>query len=205
MQAVSQYQYDVDAVAACLLQGGVVVIPTDTVYGIAALPSHQGAVDRLYLLKHRPRTKPLPVMVAASADLVSMGVELSPSAMRLLDSVYVPGPLTLAFGFVDGPRVAWLAGREEVAVRIPNDERLLAVIRKTGPLFVTSANAHGVATGEALTQVLPQLEGIPDLAIDGGILGTVASTLVNCRKDPPVIEREGVVSRAEIMALVDSV
>ena len=86
-----------------------------------------------------------------------------------------------------------LAGREEVAIRIPDDDRVLAVLRRTGPLLVTSANLHGAATPESLADALAQLDGAPDLAIDGGSLNTVPSTLVNCRRDPPVVEREGAI------------
>jgi L-threonylcarbamoyladenylate synthase len=96
----------------------------------------------------------------------------------------------------------WLAGRDEVAFRIPDDVRLLAVLRRTGPLFVTSANTHGAATPESLGDALAQLDGAPDLAIDGGTLDTVPSTLLNCRLHPPLVEREGAISQATLMALL---
>ena len=83
-------------------------------------------------------------------------------------------------------------------MRIPNDERLLAVLRKAGPLLVTSANAHSAGTPDNVPEILSQLDGAPDLSIDGGILRTTASTLVNCRVDPPAIERVGVVPETEI-------
>jgi L-threonylcarbamoyladenylate synthase len=110
----------------------------------------------------------------------------------------------MAMGFVSGPKVDWLAGRDEVAVRIPNDVRLLAVLRETGPLFVTSANRHGAATSTNLQQILAQLEGKLDLVIDGGTLHNVPSTLVNCHLEPPVIEREGVVTRAELSEFLEN-
>jgi L-threonylcarbamoyladenylate synthase len=89
-------------------------------------------------------------------------------------------------------------GREEVAVRIPNDPRLLSVLERTGPLLVTSANAHGVPTPETVQDALGQLDGVPDLIIDAGRLPTVPSTLVNCRLQPAVIEREGAIPREEV-------
>ena len=96
-----------------------------------------------------------------------------------------------------GP-IRWLEGRDEIAVRIPDDERLLAILRATGPLLVTSANAHGSGTPETLAGALSQLDGAPDLAIDGGLLQVVPSTLVNCRREPPVVEREGAIPAREI-------
>jgi L-threonylcarbamoyladenylate synthase len=102
-------------------------------------------------------------------------------------------------GFRPGSMPRWLEGREEAAVRIPDDNWLLSVLRRIGPLLVTSANLHGAETPESLTAVLAQLYGVPDLAVNGGILQTIPSTLVNCRCDPPVVERIGVVPEAEVM------
>jgi L-threonylcarbamoyladenylate synthase len=189
---------DADEIVSCLQHGGVVLLPTDTVYGLAVLPVFDHAVDRLYALKRRPRSLPLPIMVASEDDLALMGVALNESAKGLLRSGLMPGALTLAMGFQDRPAPSWLVGREEIAIRIPDDEQLLAVLRVTGPLFVTSANIHGVQTPESMLDILQMLDGKPDLAVDGGPRATVPSTLVNCRVQPPVIEREGIVSRAEL-------
>ncbi len=182
----------------CLLSGGVVALPTDTVYGLAVLPSCKPAVDRLYALKGRPARQNLPVMVHSEEALHSLGVDLNTAARRLFGSNLVPGALTIAIGFKGEPRPSWLKGRDEMAVRIPDDAQLLAVLRETGPLFVTSANAHGKPTPSNLRDVLEQLDGVPDLAIDGGFIKTVPSTLVNCRREPPVVEREGAIPSAVI-------
>ena len=193
---------EVERIAGCLEAGGIVLLPTDTVYGLAVHPAFPAAVERLFALKHRSKSRQLPVMVASEDALAVLGVRVTESARRLLRSALVPGALTFVLGFGDGPVPSWLAGREEVAIRIPDDRRLLAVLRRTGPLFVTSANLHGLATPESLGDALAQLDGAPDLAIDGGILDTVPSTLVNCRRDPPVVEREGAIPAAELMALL---
>ena len=189
----------VEDIVECLSKGGVVLIPTDTVYGLAVSPNFDKSIDRLFALKRRPRNVNLPIMVASDDELEPLGFEISESARRLLRSPLVPGSLTLAMGFSSDYRPEWLAGREEAAVRIPNDERLLAVLRKTGPLLVTSANAHSAETPDNVSDILAQLHGAPDLFIDGGILRTTASTLVNCRVDPPVIERVGVVPASEVL------
>jgi L-threonylcarbamoyladenylate synthase len=188
----------VDRIVETLRSGGVVLLPTDTVYGLAASPEFPDAVARIFTLKRRPGTVNLPNMVASEEGVEALGLDINPRARRLLRSPLVPGALTLAMGFRDGPAVPWLAGRDEVALRIPNDAQLLAVLRRAGPLLVTSANAHGSPTPETLAQALAQLDGRPELAVDGGVLHSVPSTLVNCRHDPPVIEREGVVPRDEI-------
>jgi len=189
----------IEEIVDCLMNGGVVLLPTDTVYGLAVSPKFDQSIDRLFALKRRPRTVNLPIMVASDAELEPLGFEISESAGRLLRSPLIPGSLTLALGFHSDYRPAWLAGRDEAAIRIPNDERLLAVLRKTGPLLVTSANAHSADTPDNVQDILAQLDGAPDLAIDGGTLKTTASTLVNCRVDPPKIERLGVVPEAEVL------
>ncbi len=188
-----------DFIVECLENGGVVLLPTDTVYGLAVSPEFDEAIDRLFKLKRRPRNVNLPIMVASDAELEGLGFEVSESARRLLRSPLIPGSLTLAMGFSSDYRPVWLAGRDEAAVRIPNDERLLSVLRETGPLLVTSANAHSAETPDNVADILAQLDGAPDLSIDGGTLRTTASTLVNCRVDPPAIERLGVVPESEVL------
>ena len=188
-----------DSIVECLENGGVVLLPTDTVYGLAVSPMFDESITRLFKLKRRPRNVNLPIMVASDAELEGLGFEVSESARRLLRSPLIPGSLTLALGFSSDYRPAWLAGREEAAVRIPNDERLLSVLRKAGPLLVTSANAHSAETPDNVADILAQLDGAPDLYIDGGTLRTTASTVVNCRVDPPAIERLGVVPEAEVL------
>nr|VFJ57489.1 MAG: L-threonylcarbamoyladenylate synthase [Candidatus Kentron sp. DK] len=189
---------EIKRIVACLNGGGVVLMPTDTVYGLAALPARTRAVARIYALKDRPEGMNLPIMVDSVEQLSLLGVAIGEAARRLLDSPLIPGALTLALGFRDRPIPDWLQGRDEVAVRIPDDKRLLEVLRQTGPLLVTSANRHGNPTPGALAEALTQLDGAVDLTIDGGQLSTAPSTLVNCRRNPPVIERVGTVSEAEI-------
>ena len=189
----------IEGIVACLGRGGVVLLPTDTVYGLAVSPKFDESITRLFALKRRPRNVNLPIMVASDTELEGLGFEVSESARRLLRSPLIPGSLTLAMGFSSDYRPAWLAGREEAAVRIPNDERLLSILRQTGPLLVTSANAHSAETPDNVADILAQLDGAPDLSIDGGTLRTTASTLVNCRVDPPRIERIGVVPESEVL------
>jgi len=190
---------DIEHIVSCLQSGGVVLLPTDTVYGLAVSPNFDDSITRLFALKRRPRNVNLPIMVASDAELEPLGFEVSESARRLLRSPLIPGSLTLAMGFSSDYRPAWLAGRDEAAVRIPNHEQLLSVLRKTGPLLVTSANAHSAETPDNVADILAQLDGAPDLSIDGGTLRTTASTLVNCRVDPPRIERIGVVPESEVL------
>jgi L-threonylcarbamoyladenylate synthase len=193
---------EVARAAECLLAGGVVLLPTDTVYGLAVHPEQDQAITRLFAMKGRPRSVNLPVMISSRDEIRALGGVVNGAAELLLESKYVPGPLTLALG-VSAPELApWLRGREEFAVRIPDDERLLAILRTTGPLLVTSANLHAEQVRESVPDILATLVSEPDLVIDDGNRDTVSSTLVNCRRLPPVIERVGAVAEEEIEAIL---
>lgn len=188
--------------AECLLAGGVVLLPTDTVYGLAVHPERDESITRLFAMKGRPRSVNLPVMISSRDDIRALGGVVSAAADLLLESKYVPGPLTLAIGASPPHLAPWLRGREEFAVRIPDDERLLAILQTTGPLLVTSANLHAQEVRESVPDILSTLVSEPDLVIDDGNRDTVPSTLVNCRLVPPVVERVGAVLKEEIEAIL---
>jgi len=173
-------------------------VPTDTVYGLAAMPNSTDAVHRIYVAKDRPAHLPLPVLAASLEQVRQLGVEFSEAA-TVLSARWWPGPLTMAFGLPAGStRPKWLIGREEVAVRIPAHDFLLALMEDTGVLMVTSANRHGEPTSpsaaEAGAQVVPHV----DLVIDAGTLTVVPSTLVNVRGAAAVVEREGAITAQDI-------
>lgn len=188
---------DVEAARDCLVHGGVVLVPTDTVYGLAVHPEREDAIERLFALKQRPKTRSLPVMVASVFDLASLGVKITEAASKLMGAFF-PGPLSLALGLLEGAAPSWLAGRTEIAVRVPAEEVMLDILRATGPLLVTSANIHAQETAESVPAILAAFEGRPDLVIDGGVRNVVPSTLVNCNLPVPVIERVGAISKEQI-------
>jgi L-threonylcarbamoyladenylate synthase len=186
------------AAAKVLRAGGVVVVPTDTVYGLAACPGDAGAVRAVFRAKSRPEGMHLPVLAASSEQVRDLGVAFTPSAAALARRWW-PGPLTLAFGF--DPRARrpdWLVGRDEVAVRVPDHHFLRSLLAQTGVLVVTSANPHGAPTPVVADDVVAGLGPSVDLVADGGRLTDVPSTLVNVRGPAPVIEREGAISARSV-------
>lgn len=197
-----QVREQVIQAVACLRAGGVVLLPTDTVYGLAVHPEHDESITRLFAMKGRPRSVNLPVMISSVGDVAALGGVLSEAAERLLESKYVPGPLTVAVGTSPERLAPWLRGRVEFAVRMPDDERMLAILTETGPLLVTSANRHTQVPRESVPEILSSLAAEPDLVIDDGKRDTVPSTLVNCRLVPPVVERVGAVPAEEIEAVL---
>ena len=189
---------DAERVVETLSGGGIVLLPTDTVYGLAVHPLHGAdALPRLFAMKRRPLTRNLPIMVATPAQAEDLGADVTGPAKRLL-AAFSPGPLTLALRLDQRTAPDWLAERDEVAVRIPDDPLLLEVLRAVGPLLVTSANLHAQETPESMRQVLDRLDGEPDLALDGGVRPTVPSTLVNCNLPNPAVERVGAVPADQI-------
>lgn len=193
------------AAAEMLGGGGVIVVPTDTVYGLAAPPADADAVRAVFRAKGRPEGMHLPVLAGSLEQVRALGVDLTPAALALARRWW-PGPLTMAFGFAAGnDRPDWLAGRDEVAVRIPDHDFLRALLARTGVLVVTSANPHGAPTPRTALDAAASLGPSVDLVIDGGRLHDVPSTLVNVRGGEPVVEREGAISRTEVAdALVDT-
>jgi L-threonylcarbamoyladenylate synthase len=186
------------AAAEVLREGGVIVVPTDTVYGLAARPDDEKAVAAVYRAKGRPEEMHLPVLAATLDQVRALGVEFGEAAARLA-ALWWPGPLTLAFGFGrESERPSWLAGREEVAVRIPDHDFLRALLKWTGVLVVTSANHHGDPTPRTAVDVASTLGASVGLIVDDGRLDEVPSTLVNVRGTEPVVEREGAISRREV-------
>jgi len=181
-----------------LLQGGVAVVPTDTVYGLAARPEEVAAVRSIYRLKGRPEGMHLPVLAASVDQVRGLGVAFT-SGAEVLARRWWPGPLTLAFGFDPQlERPEWLDGRVEVAVRIPAHRFLRAVLQQTGVLLVTSANRHGASTPRTADDVAGALGSTVELIIDGGELQDVPSTLVNVSGTAPSLEREGAISQHAI-------
>lgn len=203
---------DVESVgltAASLSEGGVVVVPTDTVYGLAALPTFPDAIGRIFEMKNRSREVELPLIIGDVAQLEQLGVLVPPAGQRLIEAFW-PGALTVIFGFDDrrgqsqDARPGWLAGRAEVAVRLPDHRFLQQLAVKVGPLAVTSANLHGQPTATDAQAAVESLTDLPDVVVDGGSLTATPSTLVNVRLSPARVEREGTLSAESLLAVAGS-
>jgi L-threonylcarbamoyladenylate synthase len=133
---------EVERAATALREGGLVVLPTDTVYGLAAPPDDPDATGALFAAKGRPSDLALPVLAAGADDARMVGV-FDERAERLV-ATYWPGPLTLVVERTAAAR-GWNLGdrAETVGLRVPSDPVALALLRRTGPLAVTSANRSG--------------------------------------------------------------
>lgn len=193
---------ETDKAVEALRHGGVVLLPTDTVYGLVCRPDSPAAIAKIFALKARPAEKYLPVLVADHTQLPQLGVKLSAAIRALLKSRYIPGALTLVLPLDPDKAPNWLAGRQEVAVRIPDSAFLQAVMQETGPLLATSANASGQEPPASVAEILHQLAGTPDYFVDDGPRRGAASTLINCRTTPFCILRRGALSDQALSELL---
>ncbi|MBK0330366.1 threonylcarbamoyl-AMP synthase [Brachybacterium sp. MASK1Z-5] len=188
-----------------LSDGGLIVLPTDTVYGIGADAFTPDAVQALLDAKDRGRDAPPPVLVGDPAVLLGLAVDVPEYAERLTEAFW-PGALTLIL--TAQPSLNWDLGetRGTVALRMPDDEVTLELLRRTGPLAVSSANRHGKPAALSIMDAATQLGDRVDVYLDGGParLGT-ASTIIDTTVEPAEIVREGALTREQIVEAVGDI
>jgi len=187
----------VDAVAAAIAAGELVVIPTDTVYGLACRPDCEDAVRELSVLKRRSSGQPIALIAASAETLIELIPEL-PAHMLIRGAftVVVPNP---------AQRLPWLAGRgaDTIGVRIPAvDDGAADLLARVGVVAATSANLHGGPDPRRLEDVPGEiLDGVAAV-LDGGELPGIPSTVLDLTGPEPVVLREGAVPAAEALARV---
>jgi tRNA threonylcarbamoyl adenosine modification protein (Sua5/YciO/YrdC/YwlC family) len=188
-----------DAAVAAIARGGVIAIPTDTVFGLACDPANAAAVDRVYAIKHRPADLELTLLSASAAD-IEEDVELNAMA-RTLAVAYWPGALSIICRL--GAR-RWAIPRcgDTLSVRVPDHPIALAVLRRTGPLATTSANRHGEPAAITAAEVTAALGAEVDVVVEGGHCGGLASTIIDCTSTTPHVLREGPISAAALRSLL---
>ncbi len=184
----------VTAAATAVEQGDLVVLPTDTVYGIGADAFDPVAVRDLLEAKGRGREMPPPVLVSAAATLDALAVRV-PGYARALVEAFWPGPLTLVCHQQDS--LKWDLGdtRGTVAVRMPDHDVALAILERTGPLAVSSANKTGMPAATDADQAVEMLGADVAVFVDAGESpGGEASTIVDCTGDQGRVLRRGALS-----------
>ncbi|RLF27908.1 MAG: threonylcarbamoyl-AMP synthase [Thermoplasmata archaeon] len=192
-------EQNISFIAHHILKGGVALYPTDTLYALGSSIFDENAVRKVFEIKKRPFTEPLPVAVDSEVKLEEI-VFLNDDAKRLID-VFLPGPLTIVLKKRDVPDVV-TAGKLTVAVRIPGNDKALKLLSETGPLTVTSANIHGKPVLGGVEEIRRQL-GVDLPAIDDGWLSGDPSTIVDLTADKPMVLREGIISKGRIMDVID--
>lgn len=194
----------IERVAAALLAGGAVVLPTDTVYGLAALPGIRSATDQLFALKGRATATPLAVLCADVDQALELAELHDDSAVRAIAGRWWPGPLTLVLPRRIGVPLYLGEPEDTIGLRVPDDDRVRAVARAVGPIAATSANRHGHPTATTVAEALAALGPGVALAVDGGPLPVTASTVIDAASTPWKVLRDGPVDGEEVLAVAAS-
>lgn len=190
--------------AAALLRGEAAVFPTETVYGLGVAVCAASGPQVLYDLKKREVTKPVAWLVGDAADLDVYG-KLVPDFAHVLARTFWPGALTLIVKASDKVPPAFRSAEGTIGLRMPNNATVLELIRSVGcPLATTSANMSGFKaprTFEALDPALAAQVAAVLVDADDTAKSGIASTVLDCTHDHPIMVREGAISIADIQAL----
>lgn len=194
-----------DAAVEVLRAGGIVALPTDTVYGVAVALDTPGGVERLFAVKRRPPEKGIMLLLDDAAQAGSIG-EMGAAATALAEACW-PGGMTVVV-----PRrpdvmlpAALTGGAPTIGLRVPDHHAPRALARGVGPLPTTSANVSGLPEARDASEIYDQLGDAIDLILDGGTAhGGPASTVVDCTDRTPNVLRVGAVPLARVAAILDA-
>ncbi|HFI0173516.1 TPA: L-threonylcarbamoyladenylate synthase [Streptococcus suis] len=193
-----------DKLRTILENGGAVVLPTETVYGLFAQALNEEAVNRVYQLKQRPRDKAMNLNVSNLNDIYFFS-QNPPHYLEKLYNRFMPGPLTIILKANKNVPFWVNSGLDTVGFRLPKHEKTLRLIAETGPLIGPSANVSGQESGKEFTKLLSQfsekLEGIAD---DKALTG-IDSTILDLSGPKARILRQGSISREEIQAAIPEI
>ena len=186
--------------------GGLVVYPTDTLYGIGANALNPRAVAELYEVKRREENKPVLVLIDSIKSLESLVSNIPPAAYKMMGAFW-PGPLTLVFKVARGLPEALIRHGKTIAVRIPLSTLCMSLLQKAGcPITATSANISGQLTPETIAEIQKQLGSGVDLYVDAGVLPqSMPSTVVDVTDASPRILRDGAVPRERIREFIPDI
>jgi L-threonylcarbamoyladenylate synthase len=188
-----------------LMEGGIVVYPTETFYGIGVKFDRQDSLHKLQEIKQRPENKAIPLIIGSRDLLTDIVSSVNNNAVSLMDKFW-PGPLTLILQAKETLSPYITAGTHSVAVRIPGDSFALRLAHYARfPITATSANPSGKPPAKDTETVINYFGGIVDLIIDGGTTKSLLpSTIVDARGENIEIVREGAIKRDLLMCAHDS-
>ena len=177
--------------------GGIVVFPTDTVYGIGCDPYNKNSIDKIYQIKERPKSKPFPLL-AYSMEVVSEIVEFDKNSKKIAEKFW-PGPLTLVLKLKDEHLKESLNLEDKIAIRIPENQCLLDLLKDCKLLVGTSANTSGEISFTNSRECFQKMRDF-DVFLDGGdIKNGLESTILEMDNGNPIFHRIGALKREEII------
>lgn len=190
------FKQDIDDVCDVIEQSGVVAFPTETVYGLGVRFNDEKALEKLMEAKNRDYSKAITLMVANKDDIQNYAY-VSDSAYKLIQQ-FMPGMMTLVFKKKESVNPVMTNGKATIGIRIPDDEYVLSLLNKVGPMLVTSANLSNHPNTTTTKEVLAQLDGRIDIVVDGETADSIASTVIDVSEENIKILREGKISKEDI-------
>ena len=192
--------------AEIIKQGGIVIFPTETVYGIGANGLNDEAVKRLYDVKQRPYNKPISLLVSDMNMVNRIAKDITKLEYALMEEFF-PGPFTIVLNKKDIVSDSVTANLDSVGIRMPEGKIARKLVEYAGvPIATPSANISGRPSGTNLEQIMNDFKGKVDCFIDGGEskLG-ISSTIVRVDNGEPNILREGTISKEQINKVVEKI
>jgi L-threonylcarbamoyladenylate synthase len=177
-----------------LKEGGICLLPTDTVFGICCRIDKQESLKRLFSIKKRDTTQAVPILVSSTDMAKEYVLPFSKDVKNLMDT-YWPGGLTIVLPCKDEKVLPLVRGSSHtLGIRIPNFPLLFQIIDQLGvPIVGTSANFHGLPSVSLYQDLDPQLVALVDYVLEENSLGITSSTVIDCSKHPWKILRQGAV------------
>ncbi|MGQ7396997.1 L-threonylcarbamoyladenylate synthase [Streptococcus suis] len=193
-----------DKLQTILENGGAVILPTETVYGLFAQALNEDAVNRVYQLKQRPRDKAMNLNVSNLNDIYFFS-QNTPFFLEKLYNRFMPGPLTIILKANKNVPFWVNSGLNTVGFRLPNHEQTLRLISETGPLIGPSANISGNESGKKFSDIQAQFSvDLPGIEDDQALTG-IDSTILDLSGQKARILRQGAISREEIQKAIPEI
>ncbi len=190
-----------------LRSGGIVISPTDTVYGILGDATNTEAIKKMFALKQRPQEKAFPIFVKSIPEARKYAY-ISDAKAKFLEKVW-PGPVTIVFQHKEKLPKVLTSGLATIGIRIPDHPLLLKLLARLNfPLVQTSANVSGLPPAKSIDEVrqyFGKSKIKPNLIIDGGEIKGEQSTVIDFTSNEPIVLRTGFISGKELDLLLDSV
>lgn len=191
---------ELDEIVEILNNNGVIIFPTETVYGIGGNAMSEGVIDRVYTAKHRPRAKAVNILVANISEIEKYA-EITSNMERKIIEGFMPGPITIILKKKEGFGEGFTQEDDTIGVRIPDNKIINAILDKVEyPLIAPSANISDKPSGLNVNQIMDDFKDSVDAIIDGGEarLG-LSSTIVKVVNDEIKILREGKITKEEMI------
>lgn len=186
---------DINYLTNILENGGIAIIPTDTIYGLIGDATNEKVIKKIYKIKHREKTKPLLILIS-NIEMLNNYVENISNLERKIIAKFWPGPLTIIFNNKKNLSASLTSGKNEIAIRMPNNKSLLELINKLNkPLIATSANISNKKTITSIDLLEDNIKNDIDYIYDGGYLEDIPSTIIRVLDNKVEFVRAGLLTK----------